>query len=214
MTSNIEEWLPPGDSRRDFIKSWLTESPEGIGFTDYSQTIANIIYDYISNGALVIDLGNNLKKIEYAQTVIYWYEINNEILLGAEFSKTPQNLTVGMIGKKNKGHPPYASDLYNAVLTDQDKSIRIISDTKLSDEGIGIWKKLLNQGRKILVYDSSHPGKSFTEITTEDELMKYFNHDNSDFRKYQFVISESGMKYGNTRGFFLTRRYRELFGIL
>jgi len=209
MSFNIE--IP--DSRGDFVKSWLTESPEGIGFTDLSHTIDYVINDYVKDGSKIIDLGNNLKKIDGDRIVFYWYEINNEIILGAEFSKKPECLIVNAIGKKNKGHPPYASDLYNAVLADQNKSIRIMSDQQLSNEGLGIWKRLLNQGHKISVYDSAQPGKSFTDITSEDELMKYFNHDNSDFRKYQFVISESG-NYWETKSYFLTRRYRELVGLL
>lgn len=205
------------DNRLDFIDTWLIEMPERIDTINLYDNITQIIKQR-SKLDQVQDLGNNLKKIEGVQLVYYWYELNNIISIAVEFSKKPQSIVVNIIGKspKFKGKPPFASDLYNAVLNDRKdngvNSIQISSDTKLSDEGFNIWAKLLDQGHKISMYTSDAPGQSFITINTHDELKKYFNKDPS-FKKYQYVITEN-KKMGETIGSFGTRRMRELSGTL
>jgi hypothetical protein len=122
---------------------------------------------------------------------------------------------VNAVGKFNKGRPPFATDLYDAVLADRKNiagsvnSIRLMSDRQLSDDGIKIWQRLLAQGHKISVYNNKEPGQSFIEITSEEELLQYFQDDNINFQQWQYVISESA-SYAETRSFFNTRRMREL----
>ena len=202
------------DSRTDFVNTWLFEMPEGIGKFELVDTVIYSITDKIRSGATVIDLANGLRKIEGTQVVAYWYEKLGKIVLGAEFEKRAQGLVVTMIGKSNKGRPPFASDLYNAVLQDRKTAggidaIRILSDQALSDEGIKIWERLLAQGHHISIYDSSEPGKTFTEIKSVIDLHKYFQDDNRNYRRWQYVISEH-VSNGEVRSFFNTRRMREL----
>ena len=209
-----------GDSRLDFVTTWLFESPEGIGNFELADTVEYAIKDRIKNGIIPTELGNGLRKIEGQQTVMYWFEKDNKILLAAEFSIKPQALIVNMIGKFNKGQPPYASDLYNAVLQDRKSiagsvnSIRVMSDTTLSNDGLEIWKRLLQQGHKISVYDANHPGQTFKQLETVDELITFFKDDNRSYRRWQYVLSEAGPPYAETRSFFNTRRMRELTGRL
>jgi hypothetical protein len=203
-------------SRTEFNESWLTEMPEGLGRFDTFDQIEYNINDLKKNQLPIIKLTDNLNKVDLNQTAYYWYEKNNTILLGVELDKRPQGWTVRLTGKnpRFRGRPPYASDLYSAVLKDnQHYSIRLLSDTQLSDEGYAIWKRLFDQGHKISVYDRADPGKSFQTFASSDEFDQYFQYDNRDFTRYQYVLSETGAMLAETRSFFATRRYRELAGL-
>ena len=206
-------------SRSDFNQTWLFEAPEKIGHTELIDMLEYTIRDMIKNGQAVQDLGNGYKKIEGVQILLYWYEVDGKIQLVVELSKRPQALVINAVGKRNRGAKPFASDLYDLILQDRKNtpgsvnSIRIMSDTQLSDEGFKVYPRMLAQGHKISVYDRENPGQSFTEINFPEELEKYIKFDDTSFRRYQFVISESGAPYAETRSFFNTRRYRELAGL-
>ena len=206
------------DNREDFNDTWLFESPEGIAPSEFTKTITYMISEKIKLGATVVDLGNNYKKIEGKQVLYYWYEKDGIILLGVEFNVAPHALVVGLIGKKIKGQPPWASDLYNVVLQDRKdnpgelSAIRISSDKQLTGEGLDIWKRLLAQGHKISIYDRNNPGQSFVSVTSEEELLKYFKHGDRHFQQYQYIISESKSEW-EVRALFDLRRYRELSGL-
>jgi hypothetical protein len=201
-------------SRTDFNDTWLTEMPRGLGsFEMYDMLVYNI-NDRIKGGSSVEDLGNDLKKIDGLQVKYYWYEKNDTILLGAELSVKPQGLVVNSLAKKPKlSGSPYATDLYDAILRDSNRSIKLLSDIDISDEALKVWKRLLQQGHKISVYDRENPGQSFITIDNVQELLKYFKDDDTDYRRYQYVLSESGEVLAETRSYFNTRRMRELAGI-
>ena len=207
------------DTRMDFESTWLFESPEGTSPKDYSgavdQNIRDVIQFLRSIGKDAIALGNNLFKIELNQVVYYWYEVNNQMQIGVEFTKKPQGLIVNMIGKYNRGQPPWASDLYSAVLADRHNQnfsidcIRIMSDSQLSEEGLGIWENLLNHGHKIMVYDSERPGESQVRITTIGELHSFFRMKDPSYRRYQYVLSESE-SFADLIAVFNLRKIREI----
>ena len=207
------------DSRLDFEVSWLAESPEGFGETELIDMMSYNITDALNHGLKKIDLGTGYFKIEGHHILYYWYESDNQIQLAAEFSIKPHAIVVNAIGKLHKKVPPYATDLYNVVLNDRKNitgsvnNIRLLSDKTLSNSGLEIWKNLLKQGHKISVYDSSNPGASFVEIENVEELLKFFKHDDLDFRRWQYVLSEA-KTYAETRAIFNTRRMRELAGTL
>lgn len=198
--------------RTDFIETWLAEMPQGLGSFPTFDQIEYAIKDRIKFGSKVIDIDSKTKKIVGQQVAYYWVETNKEILLGVELQIRPQGMVVSVTGKNPKytGKPPYASDLYNLILHDTGKSIRLISDVSLSDEGYAIWKRLFRQGNKISVYDPLKPGKTFTTLDSIEDMDKYFANDNSDFRRYQYVLSNSGEVLAETRSYFNTRRMREL----
>jgi hypothetical protein len=200
--------------RTNFNESWLSETPSGIEKTDLYDVIRYNIQDLKNSGAKVTDLPNNIKKIELSSTVYYWIENNEEILLGIELHKKTQSLIVAVVGKnpKYRRKPPYASELYGAILADSPVSIRIMSDTQLSDEGLSLWKKMVNDGHQVSVYDSDNPGQTFNTIKTSKELDQFFKTGDSKFKRYQYVLSESGMKWLETKSNFNTRRMRELSG--
>jgi hypothetical protein len=203
-------------SRTDFNESWLTEMPQNIGSFPLYDALEYSIKDRIKSGSTVVDLGNGLKKIDGSQVKFYWYEKNGIILLGAELSIRPQGLVVSSLAKnpKVKG-APYATDLYDAILNDSNRAIKLLSDVDMSEEAFKMWSRLLTMGHKISVYDSSEPGKTFKTIDDVNELRQYFKNDDRNFRRYQYVLSESGEMLAETRSYFNTRRMRELtnFGL-
>jgi len=203
-------------SRTDFIETWLTEMPEGSGNVQTYQQLKFDISDLKQYEIPVTDLGNNLKKVELSQTAYYWYEQHEIIELGSELEKRPQGLVVRLTGKNPdiKGSHPFASDLYDTILKDnRHLSLRLLSDIQLSDEGFAIWKKLFALGHKISVYDVNEPGKTFDTFSSSDDMDQYFKHGDRDYKRYQYVLSESGSMLAETRGFFHTRRYRESSGL-
>lgn len=200
-------------SRQDFNETWLTEMPMGLGSFDTFDAIKYNIEDLLKNQIKSQKIKDNLYTVNLPQTVYYWYQSGNEILLGVELEKKPQGLVVRLIGKNPKfiGRPPYASDLYVDVLQNsKDKSIRLISDETLSDEGKAIWDRLFDRGLNISIYDREFPGKSFQTFKTKQQMDKFFAKDDTDYKRYQYVLSESGEMLAETRGFFNTRRFREL----
>lgn len=191
------------------------EMPSGLGsFETYDALVYNI-KDRIANGSKVETIGNSASKIASGQTVFYWISNEDTIVLGVELQVKSQGLVVSVTGKhpKWKGRAPFASDLYGTIVADNHKSLRLHSDSQLSDEGLLLWKRLLSSGKKVSVYDQQNPGKSFATFSTAAEMDQYFANDNTDYMRYQYVVSESGEPLAETRSFFNTRRYRELAGL-
>lgn len=207
------EWST--DPRENFTNTFLAEMPEGIGKTELADKVEYFINDHKKAKVYPIqELENGLKKIEGQQVLFYWFEDNTgKMTIGAELEKSPFAAIVREVGKYNKGRPPYASDLYAAIINDLRGSLRLTSDTQLSDEGLNIWKRLLDKGYKIGVYDAEHPGQTFTQISSPNELANFYKLDDRSFRRYQYVVSESG-HCTEVRHLFETRRYRELNGNL
>jgi len=216
-------------NRQDFIESFiqndvLLEMPMRTGPTDTFSDLVSDITDSIeiskdskySNYA-PITLSGNYKKIQGKDKCIYWYESNDEIVMGAEFDIKPESLAVKFSAKnpKFKGSSPYVSDLYMMVLDDLkhgSKSIRVDSDSKLSDAGFKVWKQLFNQGATISVYDTSvsnQIGQSLNRISSLDQLEDYFKQD-PNFEKYRYTLSESSSpSYVWLRSTFRVRATRE-----
>lgn len=202
-------------NRNDFIDTWLVEMPMGIDETDYYEQIVQNIKEKIQHNAEVIKLPNNLYKIQGHQIVLYWYELNEKITLCAELDIRPQGLRVNMISKNKdfNNKPPYASDLYNAILNDSNRPIRIESDTQLSEKGYAIWKRLYRMGNKITVYDPTNPGQTYHTLNSIDDMDNFIKYKDSLYKKYQFILSKDGEMLSESRIFFNNRRFRELAGL-
>ena len=199
------------DSRNNFKNTWLYEMPSGLGAFETFDAIEYSIKDFIKHGINPDSLGNSLKRIIANDNQFYWYEDDGEITLATELHKKPEGLVVSLTGKnpKFKGKPPYASELYSDILKHSDKSIRILSDIQLSDEGFLLWKKMLKLGHKISVYDNKEPGKSFKSFENESEFDEFFKHDDTDFTRYQYILSENILDYCAVRASFRLRQHRE-----
>ena len=199
------------DSRTAFNETWLSEMPEGLGAFETFDTIEYSINDFIKHGIKPEELTSSLRRIVTDNTLLYWYEKSGEILIGTELHKKAEGLVVSITGKnpKIKGSAPFASDLYSDILKYSGKSMRILSDSQLSDEGFVLWKKMLKLGHKISVYDKTQPGKSFKSFENESEFDDYFKHDDISFRNFQYVLSEEILDYCAMRSSFRLRLHRE-----
>lgn len=180
-------------SRTDFNETWLMEMPKRISSTEMFSSMADEIRELIDSGITPIALGSNFYKIELTDSVYYWYQDDTVIVLATELSKRQQGLVVNGVAKnpdkKYRGQPPSAPQLYDAILNDSNRSIRLLSDTLMTDLGLDIWKRLFNMGHKISVYDEENPGKSFTTLHSLADFDQYFGNDR-DKARYQFVLSE------------------------
>lgn len=201
--------------RTDFNETWLAEMPSGLGNIETFDAIEYHIKDLVSHGLVPEVVANGVKKVKLTNNVYYWYEKDSVILLASQLTIKPQGLVVQLTGKnpKLRGKPPYASQLYDTILKDAGKGIRVLSDTTLSDNGLELWKQIVSLGHTVSVYDSENPGKTFKTFKNTSELDAFFKDDDTNFARYQYVMSESGIMLGETRSYFNTRRYRELAGL-
>jgi len=205
------------DSRKAFIESWLVlnEMPMGIDDSQIYNILLRAVEDRIEFGSKIIDCGNNLYKIS-GNTVEYYWMGNYDII--AELEIKSQTTMINSVAKKTPGGKPYASDFYIAILNDisdgSRQSLLFTSDTKLTRSGLEIWKRLLNSGYVITIYDREKPGSSMISVQSEEELLQYFKMHDIKYQKYQFVLSKPGIHLGEVRGYFNTRRLRELSGSL
>lgn len=202
------------NNRNNFTESWLCEMPENIGNVELFDMIEYNIKER-SKYTDPIDMGNGYKKIMGSQTSYYWYEYNNDIVIGIELSVKPQTLIVNAVAKniKYKNKPPYATELYKKVL-DDNNNIRVMSDVYLSNNSINVWKRLIDSGVNVAVYDNKNPGQSFKTINSIEELEKYIGEDDTEFQRFQFVLTSKNEILGEVVSIFNTRRMRELSGVL
>lgn len=201
-------------SRSDFNETWIMEMPNGINTPGVYEALVYNIKERIEYGAKIIQLPNNLNKIKGNTMVFYWYGDNDHIILATELRVAPEGLIVSLTGKdpKYKGGPPFASQLYDEIIKDTHKALRLLSDTKLSDEGYAIWKKLFNLGHNIMIYDQSNPGQSYKICKSIEDMDQYFAHHNKDYEKYQYILAEHE-EMGDILSIFGLRRARELCGL-
>jgi hypothetical protein len=202
-----------GCNRTEFIESWLFEMPERVDDLEAFDTLLWSIQNRISDGEKPTQVKPGIYKLS-GKPLLYWMGTPTKVFLAMELSQKPQSLVINLTGKHAslRGKPPYATDLYSAILNDNETSL-IVSDTTLSDAGVNIWKTLVQQGYYVTVYNKDKPGHSRKTIKSPHELDTFLAKDNSDYRSWRFVLSKPGMQLWETVSFFNTRRYRELAGI-
>lgn len=203
------EFIP--DSRQEFIESWLQEQPERL---QVSNPFEQLVIEIREREAIRphVDLGKGLRANIGNQVGYFWMEDNGRPVIAMQVDIQPQSIIVNMVGKDEdyRGSPPFAADLYSAVMTSQGKSLR--SDTHLSDAGLATWKRFVRDGRTVSVYDKENPGKTFKTFQSEQELTQFMGGMSS--RRYTFVLSEGLDMLDNTQSWFATRRLREHAGTL
>jgi len=199
----------------EFNDSWLSEMSIRTKNTDMYTPLNLNIKAYIKDGYKVNDLGGGLKKSDGSSVISYWYQLGDEIALATEIEKKAHGLVVNATGKnpKYKGQPPFASALYNAILDDNHRAIRLMSGALLSDEGYGIWRELFRAGHNVSVYNNKNPTQTFQTFKSQDEMDAKFG-DHPDMEQWQFVLTESYESLMETAGYFNTRRIQELSGLI
>jgi hypothetical protein len=168
----------------------------------------------------IMTLSDNLYKKENDTSVCYWYSVQGDIIIGAEFTKTIYGLIVNNIAKLFNTYQPYIPDLYSSTLYDAILNDRknidsclnniIMDNHKFADEEYEMWHKLLKFGHKFHIYHIDHPGAINLEIVKLHELKYYFDNNDKNYTKYRYILSESGNNYIETKLLFDKRRIKEL----
>jgi hypothetical protein len=201
-------------NRTDFNETWLAEMPARLGdFGETFEILEKTINSWIQDGHKPTALGNELYKLSGKNMIYYWYQSGQDIAVAVELQRRPQGFMVDVVGKnpKYKNSAPYATDLYQAVLSDVPGSL-LFSDGQLSDDGISLWKRLMSDGTTtVSVYNTKDPGKTFVTLTDPSQLDDYMSAGHYHDR---LVLSKRGLSLAETRSYFNTRRYRELAGIM
>jgi hypothetical protein len=187
--------------------------PERVGnVSDAFRVLTRNIEEWIDSGKQIQHLSENLCRLEGNTISYFWYQIGDDIVLALELDKRTQGYAVNLVGKNPKyiNSPPYATDLYHEILEHIPYSL-LFSDSQLSDDGIALWKKLINKpGTVLSVYDTNTPGKTFKEISTPEELDDYIGPEHKNNR---LVLSMRKLSLPETRSYFNLRRVRELSGL-
>lgn len=195
-------------SRSSFVETWLAEMPSGLGSFGTYETLEYSIKDFLKH-CITPTISSQLHKIDAGDRLFYW--LGSNIDIATELYVKPEGLVVSITGKNPdlKGKSPFASDLYSAILKDSGKNVKLLSDDQLSDEGFSMWKNMVRQGSKVSVFDIKEPGKTFKTFDSPEEMDEFFKHDDSDFRRYRFVLSENLMSFVTMRSSFKLRLLRE-----
>lgn len=195
-------------SRSSFVETWLAEMPSVLGSFGTYETFEYSIKDFLKH-CITPTISSQLHKIDAGDRLFYW--LGSNIDIATELYVKPEGLVVSITGKNPdlKGKSPFASDLYSAILKDSGKNVKLLSDDQLSDEGFSMWKNMVRQGSKVSVFDIKEPGKTFKTFDSPEEMDEFFKHDDSDFRRYRFVLSENLMSFVTMRSSFKLRLLRE-----
>lgn len=200
-------------NRTDFNETWLSEMPGRVGnVSDAFNILVKNIEEWIESGKQPGNLSKNFFRLEGNNIDYFWYQIGDDIALAAELDKKQQGYTVNLVGKNPKyvNGSPFATDMYKEILDHVPYSL-LFSDSQLSDDGIDLWKRLVDSPDAVLsVYNIKNPGETFKEITTSTELD---DHIGPDHHSDRFVLSKRKHSLAETRSYFTLRRYRELSGI-
>lgn len=188
--------------------------PEGTPPLDSYPNLIYAIQERMQLGQTPIEIKPGLYKLSGQQVNYYWFGSPTQIDLAAEIERTPQSLVLTLLGKNPqlKGNAPYASDLYVGIVEDSDLSL-LVSDEKLSEEGLRLWKRLVQQGYAVTVFDKQQPGATRETFTSPEQMDQFFKKGDSQMRRYRYVLSKLREQLWETVSVFNTRRYRELAGM-
>lgn len=198
------------DTRKEFVDTFLGEMPGMAGDLDLYPSLLNIINDLQSNGVNSNKISENLFKIVSHDVAYYWAEQLKVPVLIIEIRIKPDAYYVSMTGKKSEafGKPPYASDLYEAILKDSKHSL-LFSDEYLSDKSFDIWARLLKDGKKISVYDTKEMKP--IRISSPEDLKQFYH---STGKRFRFTLSENHLMDGAIMAKFNLYRTRKENNIL
>ena len=125
----------------EFDESWLTEMPMGI--TPLSDNLFDYIVknmkEFTSDGLTPEDLGAGYRRVLGTRVAFYWHQTDNVIDIIVELGIRPQSLVVQQIAKNPKGKVSSpATDLYDLIVKSNNKSIVLMSDEYLTDQGLDV----------------------------------------------------------------------------
>lgn len=173
-----------------FKESWLFEMPRLTGVSGHNPypDLLLAVESNIESGMEPKSLSNGLFELLIDNSnMYYWIENDGNIDIISYNSKYGDKLVMNLVGKRNGGKT-YASDFYEMILKNSGVPL-LFSGDLLSSQASDVWKHLLNNGKKIFVYNTELPD-NYTKLTSIDDLEKYLG-DTKDFEKYRYVLSEN-----------------------
>lgn len=194
-----------GDSRAEFKETWLMEMPGLAGMLDTFPSLLYSLNDLLKHGTEKIRIENNIFKTVAGDIGFYWIEKDEKPVLIVEIKIKSEAIQLNMLGKSSDafGNPPFASDLYSAILTDTGKSV-LMSDEYLTDNSFAVWAKLLKLGKQISVYDVR---TSDLQKVDSEEILKSYYH--STGNRFRFILSENSIREGIIRVSFQRFKFRK-----
>lgn len=209
----------------------LDEMPMGLGSLRgsngelYKQLLSSIQYIKIptekDGGAVFVSrVGRfDLKKVENTSKSFAYYMTDKAgvIVVGTIFKRLssgdPNSLEVSLTAKNPTYYskPPYATDLYVAILESLGSDGKIYSDSMVSDDGVAIWKKLVTGKIGVVsVVDISDPTRVIQTINNVADINKYYTRGHHEYKKYRFLLTLHPIQ---TAAQSETNRLQELAGL-
>jgi hypothetical protein len=115
-----------------------------------------------------------------------------------------------MSGKSNIGSPPWMDDAYQFIVNDNNHKLALLSDSKLTDSSIKLWKRMVAKGYNVSVYNLQNPGLTIQKITDPNQVDEFMSN-NFDKQNWRFYLNEDN-KEENIWGIFSIRRMKERAG--
>lgn len=167
------------------VEDWLFEMPVRRGTGNDSFVPLSIAITTNKDEGFVVtefDKSKNQFMMDTGDILFVWQEVDGVPEIIVELEEFYNGFAVLEVGKM-LGSQIDAADFYSDLL---DKFKRLIfSGDSISDRGAGIWKKLMNSGRTVHVYDVETATSSKLNDPSEIDDTKY---DNDHTR---FVLSEN-----------------------
>jgi len=200
-----------------FKKTFLSESPIalGKGHSNALDIISNNINERLQLGYKKESLGRNCFRLESESFLYYWFvNNNNEIILAVEIEKQSLAAIVRFLGKdiRYAHKEPFAYKLFEIIIEDLQKPLRLISDESITIDGFNNWLKLFDRGYKIFIYnnENNNAGQSLKQLRSKNEMEEFYGKE-AQYKNWQYVVTES-KKIDNIIDSFMLRRTRELSG--
>jgi hypothetical protein len=176
-----------------FRNIFLVEMPQKLpGGNDFDAQV-EMLRENLKYNPSVIQVVTNVFKNINGDQVTYWVGDEDaskvQIIVDTNIIGTFCKIVLTSKNPILSGNSPYASDLY-LIIKEDVKPMHMVftSDELLSDDGIRLWKGLVNRGNKVSVYDTSKQEYILSTIEDESQLDKFIGDHNS--KKYIFVLSE------------------------
>lgn len=195
-----------------FNESWLGEEPmmiSSIGKGLYYNMLHNL-EEFIASGMRPEILPNNYCRLMGSQVCFYWHVINDTINIISELGVRQQSLVVYQTAKNPEATDDvHATDLYDTIIKNS-KMPLLFSDEYMTVAGMNIWKRLINMGYTVSIYNQQDPESGLIRMRNDTDLMNYCGSDPNN-KKYRFVLADSD-QYRELAVLFNTRKLRTLSG--
>ena len=185
-------------SYKTFNDVFLSEMPQRFnGGNDFLAQL-EMIRENLQDNDEITKLAPSVYKTQNGDQTTYWVgdasaDTVNLIVDTEQHGSFRKVVLTSKNPEISKGSPPFASDLYVIIKNDSaTDSLVFASDEFLSDDGIRLWKTIVEQGYKLAVYDTQARQIVLSPITDTNSMLTFLG--DSDKRKYIFVMTETANK--------------------